>query len=122
MILFKINSKTLSKNPTSIEQGKFKLQQTDRTINGTMVVDIIAIKNKVTLQWDYMSDSDLRKLLAEIESTVFPTIEFTDPKSLAPNPLITITADTSNIDYSPHYDSKSQSIIWKDVSVSFVER
>lgn len=122
MILFKINSKTLSKNPTSIEQGKFKLQQTDRTINGTMVVDIIAIKNKVTLQWDYMSDSDLRKLLAEIDSTAFPTIEFTDPKSLAPNPLITITADTSNIDYSPHYDTKSQSIFWKDVRVGFIEK
>ena len=86
-----------------------------------MVVDIIAIKNKVTFQWDYMSDSDLRKLLAEIESTAFPTIEFIDPKSLTPNTLITITADTSNIDYSPHYDSNSQSIIWKDVRVNFVE-
>lgn len=122
MILFRINSKALSKNPTSIEQGKFKLQQTDRTINGTMVVDIIAIKNKVTFQWDYMSDSDLRKLLVEIEQAAFPTIEFTDPNASNPNTLLAIIADTSNIDYKPHYDNKSHSIIWKDVSVSFVER
>ncbi len=122
MILFKINSKVLSRNPTSIEQGKFKLKQCDRTINGTMVMDIIAIKNKITLKWDYMSDGDLRKLLAEIEQVSFPTIEFTDPKSSNPNTLLAIIADISDIDYKPHYDGKSESIIWKDVKVEFVER
>lgn len=122
MILFKINSKTLERNPSSIEQGKFKLQKTDRTINGTMVVDIIAIKNKVTFKWDYLSDSDLRKLVAEIEAISFPVVEYTDPKATTPNTLQSIIADTSEINYKPHYDNRTQSIVWKDVSVSFLER
>lgn len=44
MIFFKINSKTLSKNPTDIEHGKLTLQNADRTIDGTLAVDIIAVK------------------------------------------------------------------------------
>lgn len=120
MILFKINSKTLSRNPTSIEQGKFKIQQSDRTINGTMVVDIIAVKNKVNFSWNYMSDSDLRKLLNEINSQTFVTVEYKDPDN--ENDLKSMIAETSEISYRPHYDNMTQSVIWKEVKVEFLER
>jgi hypothetical protein len=35
MDFFRINSKSLSRNPTEITQSKFKIQKTDRTIDGT---------------------------------------------------------------------------------------
>ena len=47
MVLLKINSKTLTKNPSAINQSKVVISQSDRTINGTLVVDIIADKYKL---------------------------------------------------------------------------
>jgi hypothetical protein len=122
MILFKINSKTLSRNPSSIEQGKLKIHQSDRTINGTLVIDLIAMKNKVTVFWNYMPDADLRLLLNEINNTSFPIIEYTDPKTETPDFLKSMTADVSDISYMPHYDATTQSILWKDVKVDYIER
>ena len=47
---FKINSKTLSKNPTSITHSQTKVQSSDRTMDGTMVIDIIAIKKVINVE------------------------------------------------------------------------
>lgn len=119
MVLFKINSKTLSKNPTSINQSKYKLQNTDRTIDGTLVADIIAIKNKVILTWDYLTSADLKKLIDEINGDSFPIVEYADPET---NELYQITGHCDDISYTPHYDNSKEVIIWKDVKVSFEER
>ena len=115
MIFFKINSKTLSKNPTDIEHGKLTLQNADRTIDGTLAVDIIAVKDKVIFYWDYMTDTDFQKLKGEISRTAFAVIEYYDENNI----YKTITANVNDITYSPYY-SKGQ-LIWKDVKVDFVE-
>ena len=113
MIFFKINSKTLSKNPTDIENGKMTLQNAERTIDGTLSVDIIAVKDKVTFYWDYMTDIDFKKLKGEIEQRAFATIEYYDESYKS------VTANAEDISYSPYYSKGT--LIWKDVSLSFVE-
>ena len=113
MIFFKINSKTLTKNPSNIEHGKITLQNADRTINGTLAVDIIAVKNKITFFWDYLSDTDFKKLKGEITNGVFAVIEYYD------DVYKTITANCNDISYKPYYSKGN--IIWKDIKVSFVE-
>ena len=118
MILFKLNSKTLCRNPTEINQSKYKLQKTDRAIDGTLVADIIAVKNKVSFTWDYLTTADLRKLIDEVNADTFPTIEYTDPDS---STLKQITGHADDISYRPHYDSRT-GIIWKEVKVSFEEQ
>lgn len=119
MVLFKINSKTLSRNPTEISQSKYKLQKTDRTIDGTLVADIIAVKNKVSFTWDYLTTADLKKLIDEVNADTFPTIEYTDPDSAT---LKQIAGHADDISYIPHYDSRTSTIIWKEVKVSFEEK
>jgi len=119
MVLFKINSKTLSRNPTEISQSKCKLQKTDRTIDGTLVADIIAVKNKVSFSWDYLTSTDLKKLIDEVNADTFPTIEYTDPDSAI---LKHIMGHADEVSYIPHYDNRTSTIIWKEVKVSFEEK
>lgn len=119
MVLFKINSKTLSRNPTEINQSQYKLQKTDRTIDGTLIADIIAVKNKVSFAWDYLTTTDLKKLIDEVNADTFPTIEYTDPDSATMKQII---GHADDISYTPHYDSRTGTILWKEVKVSFEER
>ena len=121
MIFFRVNSKALSRNPTSVEHGKQKLQNSDRTIDGTLVIDLIAVKDKVTFSWDYMRDSDLRILMVEVQNTAFCTVSYFD-SSAAENTMKTITAAPDDISYAPFYNSRTASVMWKDVSISFIER
>lgn len=116
MTFFRINSKSLSKNPTNIEQGKTKIVKTDRTIDGTLVADIIAIKNKVTVSWDYITSADLAKLIAEVNRDVFPIVEYNEGDT-----IISMAGHTEELTYAPYYSSRT-GFLWKDVKVSFVER
>lgn len=119
MVLFKINSKTLSRNPTDISQSKYKLQKTDRTIDGTLVADIIAMKNKVSFTWDYLTTADLKKLIDEVNADTFPTVEYSDPDSEI---LKLIIGHADEINYIPHYDSRTGTIIWKEIMLTFEEK
>lgn len=119
MNFFKINSKTLTRNPTEVSQSKYKIQKTDRTIDGTLVADIIAIKNKVSFSWDFLTTADLKKLITEVNGDSFPIVEYVDPDS---GELLSITGHAGEITYTPYYDTRTQGVLWKEVNVSFEER
>lgn len=119
MVLFRINSKALTKNPTTISQSKYKLQKTDRSIDGTLVADIIAIKNKLSITWDYLSTADLKKLIDEVNGDSFPMVQYKDPDG---EELKQIIGHGGEISYAPHYDTRSKTIMWKDIKVSFEEQ
>ena len=61
MVFFKINSKSI-KQPTEITLSFESLDKFERTMDGTMVVDLVGNKNKVDVRWSYLSDSDMRLL------------------------------------------------------------
>jgi len=122
MIFFKINSKTLTKNPSSISHSITKIQNQDRTMDGTMVVDIIAIKNVVNVEWKLLDKEDMTKLKSEIESGNFVTIDFWDSETETNETMKNIVATTTSFTFSPYYDYTTDSIRWKDVKISFTER
>ena len=117
---FKINSKTLSKNPTSITHSQTKVQSSDRTMDGTMVVDIIAIKKVINVEWKILSKEDMFKLATELESGNFVTIDYIDTS--ISNETKTIVALPGNLAYSPYYDFATDSVVWRDVKISFTEK
>ena len=119
MIFFKINGKALLKNPKDIEHGKIKLENTDRAIDGTMVVDIIAVKNKISFSWDYLTQADMRTLSDELSASAFSQVEYIDVNSES---ITEITAYAEDITYKPHYDYRTGNILWKDVKLSFEEK
>ena len=53
-VFFKINSKTI-KAPTELTCTTEVLDKSERTMDGTMVVDVIGRKRKVEVAWKYLS-------------------------------------------------------------------
>ena len=68
-----------------------------------------------------MSDADLRKLAAEINKDTFATVDYVTGDTTT-QVMKTIITNCESISYSPHYDSRTQSLMWKDVKISFIER
>ncbi len=118
MIFFRINSKTLTRNPTEISHTKVNVETSDRTINGTMVVDLIAVKNKVSFVWDYLNQQDMLKLLGELTGNTFQEIEFIDNGG----ELVQITAHSGDVSYAPYYSGGTSGLKWVNVKLTFEEK
>ena len=53
MEFFKINGKSI-KAPTEISISYEELDKAERTVDGTMVVDIVGTKRRVDVSWEYL--------------------------------------------------------------------
>lgn len=118
MVFFKINGKVL-KSPTEIAMSQEILDKTERTINGTMVVDIIGTKRKVDASWDYLSKEDMATLKQATSGNTFAAISFYDNTT---STMVTMDARTDGVTCQPHYDWSKGKIMWKSVTVSFREK
>lgn len=76
MEFFKINGKSI-KAPTEISISYEELDKAERTVDGTMVVDIVGTKRRVDVSWEYLSTDDnlvnvkyhdLKHIVSKIES------------------------------------------------------
>ena len=118
MIFFRINSKSI-KQPNEITLSFESLDKYERTMDGTMVVDLIGKKEKVEVRWNYLSDEDMRLLRSETQSGIFVTIDFHSAESAN---IKTITARAIDLQFMPYYDWSRKRLMWQNVSVSFSEK
>lgn len=118
MEFFRVNN-TKMKSPTELTVSSEILDKAERTVDGTMVVDIIGVKRKVDVSWEYLSKEDMTALTQAIGSDKFTKIEFRD---IVTGNLVTMKARSEGLTYQPHYDWAKSRLMWKSVSVSFTER
>lgn len=118
MEFFSINGKSI-KAPKEMTISPEHLDKAERTMNGTMVIDIIGTKKKVDVSWEYLSKDDMKILATESGSDKFSEISFHDEKT---GELIQMTAKAESLTYTPYYDWVKAQLIWKSVSVTFKER
>lgn len=118
MEFFKVNGKSL-KAPKEISVSSETLDKAERTVDGTMVVDVIGTKRRVDVSWDYISQEDMTILTNAIGGDKFTEIAFHDNKT---GQLVTMTARSEGLTYQPHYDWAKSRIMWKSVSATFSER
>ena len=118
MEFFKINGKIV-KSPKEITISPEHLDNAERTLDGTMVIDIIGTKKKVDVSWEFLCKEDMTTLTTETGSDKFSEITFHDNKT---GELTTITARAENLTYMPYYDWTKGQLIWKSVSVSFKQK
>ncbi len=118
MEFLKINGKTI-KAPTEITISPEILDKVERTIDGTMVVDIVADKRKVDVSWDYLSKEDMTLLVKQISEDKFAEISFHDNIT---GEIVTMVARSEGLTYQPYYNWSKSKIMWKGVSISFSER
>ena len=118
MEFFKINGTAIAA-PTEISISLESLDRAERTMDGTMVVDIIGEKRKVDVRWEYLSKEDMSKLSAAIKNSKFATISFHDKET---GNITTMIARGENLAYMPFFDWAKNKLIWKSVAVLFKEK
>ena len=118
MDFFKINGKKI-KAPTVLTVSPEVLDKAERTVDGTMVVDIVGTKRIVDVSWEYLSKEDMTVLTKAVGGDKFAEITFHDNGT---GDLVTMTARSEGLTYAPHYDWAKAKLMWKSVSVSFTER
>lgn len=118
MDFFKINGKKI-KAPTELTVSPEVLDKAERTVDGTMVVDIVGTKRIVDVSWEYLSKEDMTVLTKAVGGDKFAEITFHDNGT---GDLVTMTARSEGLTYAPHYDWAKAKLMWKSVSVSFTER
>jgi len=118
MDFFKINRKAV-KSPTSIEHSFEVLDKAERTMDGTMVVDVVGKKMNLSVSWDYLLDADMRLIASELNSSTFVEVTFNDKQT---GELVTITGHPKSFKYSPAYDWVHNKVMWQNISVTFEER
>ncbi len=107
------------KAPSELSISPEVLDKVERTVDGTLAVDIIGTKRKVDISWNYLSKEDMTKLTKAIGGDKFTEIKFHDNTT---GNLETMIGRSEGLTYGPHYDWAKNKIMWKSVSVSFVER
>ena len=115
---FRINSKAI-KAPTEITCSADSLDKEERTVDGTMVVDLVGSKRKLDVSWEFLSKEDMKLLSAETKSGTFVTVTYNDSTT---GELTSMTARAKDLQYQPYYDWAKSRLMWKGVSISFVER
>jgi len=106
-------------NPSEIERGTFRLTKAERTADGTMVMDLIAIKRRVDLRWDRIAEAEYRQILDLLEADVFHEITYPDPQS--PDGRRTITAYVGDI--TDGVWQRSGGVRWfQEVRIALIER
>ncbi|MDE6604782.1 MAG: hypothetical protein K2K85_02030 [Clostridia bacterium] len=118
MQFFEING-TVIRAPTEIVITPEVLDKTERTMDGTMVVDIIGVKQKINVSWDYLSKADMTVLTKAIGGGTFAKIAYPQDGT---GELITMIARAEGLTYQPHYDWAKGELMCKSVAVSFSER
>jgi hypothetical protein len=77
----KINGTTYP-DPTSMKIGLMHIDKAERSASdATMTIDAVAIKRKLEMSWDYLSNSATVSLMSAVTSLTdrFVTIEYSDP-------------------------------------------
>lgn len=118
MIFFQINGRTIA-SPKDISYSYENLDRIERTINGSMVVDVIGKKRKIDVSWDFLTKEDMITLSSEVSNNVFVAISYKNNITGETTSLSVIPRDFS---YSPGYDWVNDKVIWKNIYISFEER
>jgi hypothetical protein len=106
-------------SPSSIEPTPIIVAREGQTASGKEVVDIIREKNSVTFDWDFIRYDDLKQILDILSTGVFHQLTYPDPQGGESH---TITAKLNGEPRITSWRVVGGKRIWKNVSMSFLER
>ena len=67
-------------DPSKLDIGVHRISRAERTSSGKMVMELIAIKRAVTLEYEIISGPALEAILNNLESRVFHALRYPDPQ------------------------------------------
>lgn len=121
MSKFSIEGLADLREPTSVSFKKYNITTQDRTMSGNLVVDYIVTKNAVSVSWSVLTDAEFKSLTQLLEPKRTAN-GFISLSCVLPNTdeMTPIAAYTEEINYYPYFMADG-SVVWRDVSVEFVE-
>nr|DAL98416.1 MAG TPA: hypothetical protein [Caudoviricetes sp.] len=79
--MFKLEIKDyLAPAPIKYDVGKMDISKAERNTLGDMVIDIIATKTKIELEWGLLTSNEVSELFQAIRPTQFP-VKYFDPET-----------------------------------------
>lgn len=118
MQFFKINSKTIQA-PTEMTASEEDLNKAERTMDGTMVIDVIGKKTKLDVSWEYLRKGEMQLLCEAVNGSTFVTVSYHAPET---GELVTMTARSEGLSFQPNYDWSKGELLWRSVSITFTEK
>jgi hypothetical protein len=79
LALFNINGVDMP-TPSDLQWGIQDLSKAERNANGTMIIERIATKRKLEISYNYLSRSDLSKVLNAVAPVSF-SVTYMDPQT-----------------------------------------
>ena len=104
--------------PSDLQVSLINIERSERLADGSLAVEIIAIKRQLKLTWQVIEADRLQQIIALIQSTIFTTVEYEDPQTGEESSVI---AYRGNLDQSKWIKSAGNRY-WRNVSLSFTER
>jgi hypothetical protein len=77
--IFKIDGVDMP-SPSDLSMGIQDISKAERNARGTIIIERIATKDKIELQWNYLTAAQLAILLNAV-APVFFTVTYTNPRS-----------------------------------------
>lgn len=118
MIFLKVNDIVVAP-PKEIAYSYENLNKEERSLDGTLLIDIISKKLVLTITWDYLKETDMKIIEREINATKFVKLEYLDNLT---SQLVQIEASAGDFSYQPYYDWTNDRLMWKSVSLTFREK
>ncbi len=112
-----INGITI-KTPSHFKVSMFRItSNAERTASGKMKMDIIAIKRRLDLRYELISETELKKILDALESRTFHTVVYPDPQR-GENAQIVAYAGDINTDAWQKVGNR----YWRNVPIALIEQ
>lgn len=101
-----------------LKVGMFRItSQPERTASGEMTMDVIAIKRRLDLRYEIISEPELKKILDTLESKTFHTVVYPDPQKGENAQIIAYAGDINSDAWQ-----KIGSMHWANVSLALIQK
>ena len=89
----------------------------DRNAAGTMLIDRVAVKRKLEMEWGPLTNSEMSTLLTSV-SDVFFTVTYPDPKTGSSNTITCYVGDRT----AAMYKYTGTTPMWEGLKMNFIEQ
>lgn len=115
--MLKVNGTTI-KTPSKLSVGIYDVSKNaDRNAEGTILIDRVAVKRKLEMEWPAMTNSEISTLLSAV-TAVFFSVTYPDPMTGANKTITCYVGDRT----APVHRMISNVPMWEGLKMNFIEQ
>ena len=106
------------KSPQRLAVGIYDVSSNaDRNAQGTIVIDRVATKRKLEMEWGALTNTEISAILSAV-TDVFFTVSYPDPQTGASKTITCYVGDRT----APMARYVSGAILWEGLKMNFIEQ